>query len=152
MTEETTPAALPRRIYFNALDKFYRSGHHAADLQNHEIGRRHKLAANVTQRAEDVAGAIKALRALDATGNTEAAVRHLQAAVDDLNLAHRNLAENVEAAVAGWRERFGAAGDPGILLAGVETAADPGPVPEPAGLDGSRAAFIRYQEQGGTDA
>lgn len=153
MTDNTTPA-LPRRLYFGAQDKFYRSAF-VPGLQDNIIGQRHKQAAILTQRAEEVAAAVKVLRAMDGTGNTEAALVHLQAAVADLDLAHRNLAENVAAACAAWRERH--AGTPAEDHPADQEPADvPAPVPVPSDLAqaaaAARATFARNQRKAGRDA
>lgn len=148
MTDNTAPA-IPRRLYFGAQDKFYRAASER-HLQDHVIGARHKLAATLTQRAEDVAAAVKVLRAMDATGNTEAALVHLQAAVADLDLAHRNLADNVTAACTVWRERQ--TGTPGPALIDQDTAAEPDTarIPVPSDLARAAAAARATFERNGT--
>lgn len=115
MTEqpiEPRPDDLPRRAYFGAADRAHlankaipRDGGTATDLQSIEVGRRGKLAATLQMKAEDVAAAVKSLRALDATGHTEAGIAHLQATARDLDLALENLIDDVAATLGRIRNR-----------------------------------------------
>lgn len=108
MTEQPHAPAPARRVYFGATDKQHLAAKQISggpDLQTLEISRRQKLAMTLTQRAEDVAAAVKTLRAFDATGNTAAAVGHLQATVADLGRAHELLVDDIAATFARYQER-----------------------------------------------
>lgn len=108
MTEQPFERPLPRRVYFGAADKQHLAGrpvNAGGDVHALEVGRRQKLAATVTQRAEDVAGAVRSLRAFDSTGNTEDALNHLQTALQDLNKAHAILVDDVTESIGRYRDR-----------------------------------------------
>ncbi|UVF61157.1 hypothetical protein SEA_AOKA_34 [Arthrobacter phage Aoka] len=99
---------LPRRVYFGAADKQHLAEKKVSggpSVHEIEVGRRNKLALTVTQRAEDVVGAIRALRAFDGTGNTEDALDHLQASLQDLNKAHAILVDDVTESIGRYRDR-----------------------------------------------
>lgn len=99
---------LPRRVYFGAADKAHladRKISGGTDIQTIEVSRRQKLAATLIQRAEDVAAAVKTMRAFDATGNTEHALDHLQATLQDLTKAHGLFVDDVTDSIARYRDR-----------------------------------------------
>lgn len=108
MPQHTSAAPLPRRVYFGAADKQHLAKKPVSggpSVHELEVGRRGKLAANVSARADDVAAAIKSLRAFDFTGFTEDALDHLQATVEDLNRAHRILVDDVTESIGRYRDR-----------------------------------------------
>lgn len=101
-------APLPRRVYFGAADKQHLAGKQisgGADIHALEIGRRQKLAQTLIQRAEDVASAVKTLRAMDNTGNTEHAINHLQATLQDLTKSHAIFVDDVTESIGRYRDR-----------------------------------------------
>jgi hypothetical protein len=87
-----------RRVYFSAEDHASLADDPTSAQQQRqtmEATRRQNLAENLSRKAEQVAAAVKTLRAMDGTGNTQHALPHLQIAVADLNAAHLALITDV---------------------------------------------------------
>lgn len=107
MTEQPHDSQLPRRVYFGAADRQHLAGKQVSggDLHALEVSRRQKLAQTLIQRAEDVAAAVKTVRAMDNTGNTENALDHLQATLQDLTKSHRIFVDDLTDAIARYRDR-----------------------------------------------
>jgi hypothetical protein len=108
MNAHSHEAPLPRRVYFGAEDRKHLAGKVVSgggDLHQLEIGRRQKLAATLIQRADDVANAVKTLRAMDNTGNTEHAINHLQATLQDLTKSHAIFVDDVTESIGRYRDR-----------------------------------------------
>jgi hypothetical protein len=97
------PEAQPgRRVYFSAEDHASLADSPTSAQQQRqtmEATKRQNLAENLLRKADKVALAVKTLRAMDETGNTQHAMPHLQTAVADLNAAHRALVDDVTKAL-----------------------------------------------------
>jgi hypothetical protein len=92
---ETQPG---RRVYFSAEDHASLADSPTSAQQQRqtmEATRRQNLAENLIRKAEQVAAAVKTLRSMDGTGNTQHALPHLQTTVADLNAAHLALITDV---------------------------------------------------------
>jgi hypothetical protein len=96
---ETQPG---RRVYFSAEDHASLADSPTSAQQQRqtmEATKRQNLAENLLRKADKVALAVKTLRAMDETGNTQHAMPHLATAVADLNAAHRALVADVTEAL-----------------------------------------------------
>jgi hypothetical protein len=102
---ETQPG---RRVYFSAEDHASLADSPTSaqqSVQTIAATRRQNLAENLLRKADKVALAVKTLRAMDETGNTQHAMPHLATAVSDLNDAHRALVADVTKALESYDRR-----------------------------------------------
>jgi hypothetical protein len=102
--QETPVVDPPRHLFFSAEDR--RLGGKAGLADKYlvmEKARRHQLAEHVINTANQLAAAVRTLRAFDRTGNADMALDHIEATFEDLRKYTTNLVNEVTASV----DRFG---------------------------------------------
>ncbi|MBT2594758.1 hypothetical protein [Arthrobacter sp. ISL-72] len=103
-TPETPAVDPPRHLFFGAEDR--RQGGKAGLVDKYlsmEKARRHQLAEHVIVTANQLASAVRTLRAFDRTGNADMAVDHIEQTFEDLRKYTTNLVNEVNASV----DRYG---------------------------------------------
>lgn len=94
----------PRHLFFGAEDR--RVGGRTGLEEKHlsiERARRHQLAEHVINTANQLAAAVRTLRAFDRTGNADMALDHIEATFADLKKVTDNLVNEVSKSV----DRYG---------------------------------------------
>ncbi|MDN4645385.1 hypothetical protein [Arthrobacter sp. PsM3] len=102
--QENPVADPPRHLFFGAEDR--RQGGRAGLDEKYlvmEKARRHQLAEHVINTANQLASAVRTLRAFDRTGNAEMALDHIEQTFADLKKYTSNLVNEVTGSV----DRFG---------------------------------------------
>jgi hypothetical protein len=102
--QETPVVDPPRHLFFGVEDRRQggRAGLEDKYLQM-EKGRRHQLAEHVIITANQLASAVRTLRAFDRTGNADMALDHIEQTFADLKKHTTNLVNEVTASV----DRYG---------------------------------------------
>jgi uncharacterized membrane protein YccC len=103
-TQENPYTEPPRHLFFGAEDR--RLGGRAGLTDKYlsmEKARRHQLAEHVINTANQLASAVRTLRAFDRTGNAEQVLDHIEATFEDLQKQTKNLIDEVSASV----DRYG---------------------------------------------
>lgn len=140
-SQETPVVDPPRHLFFSAEDR--RQGGNAGLTDKYlpmEKSRRHQMAENVIVTANQLASAVRTLRAFDRTGNADMALDHIEQTFEDLRRFTTLLVNEVTASVDRYGDEVEKRAFEDIAAAREATDAQtpkPGPVINHLRLDGT---------------